>query len=106
MNQQNNIAENFGHRFILPGITGLILGVILTSSLNWTACTQAQKASPETSKQTINADIESPFTAVATKAGPAVVNIQSKKYIESPAYGFQGPFDDFFKEFLGDIPQR
>lgn len=97
----------FEQKAVMAGITGLIVGLLLASGLNWTACSRAEKSpSKDSSNSTVNAEFISPFVAVAKKVGPAVVNIQSKKYIERPGYNFQGPFEDFFKEFFGEAPQR
>jgi serine protease Do len=43
--------------------------------------------------------------AVAKKAGPAVVNISSKRYTEIRTRGFQTPYDDFFREFFPEFRQ-
>ncbi len=91
----------FEPRTFMAGLAGLAAGLILASGLNWTACSRAEKPNPA-----VNAEFKSPFVAVAKMVGPAVVNIQSKKYIERPGYSFQGPFEDFFREFFGEVPQR
>lgn len=91
----------FEQRTVMAGIIGLIAGLILSSGLNWTACSRAENPNPA-----VNAEYKSPFVAVAKMVGPAVVNIQSRKYIERPGYSFQGPFEDLFREFFGEIPQR
>ncbi len=55
------------------------------------------------------------FTDLSKKAGPAVVNISTVKVVEtskklkkffSPFHRDDMPFDNFFKEFFGDIPQK
>ncbi len=55
------------------------------------------------------------FTDLSKKAGPAVVNISTVKVVETskklkkffgPFHRDDMPFDDFFKEFFGDIPQK
>jgi serine protease Do len=96
----------FEQKTILVGITGLIFGLIMASGFNWTAYSRAEKAVVNQPDLRVNQDCTSPFVAVAKKVGPAVVNIQSKKYIERPGYSFQGPFDDFFREFFGDVPKQ
>ena len=107
MSERLKRTWHFDQRTVLVGITCLIIGVILASGLNWTACSRAEKPLPN-SQSSASAPLEykSPFVAVAKKVGPAVVNIQSKKYIERPGYSFQGPFEDFFREFFGEVPQR
>jgi len=50
----------------------------------------------------LTAALQSPFVEVAKKAGPSVVNIRSKRYTEI-IRGFQGPYDDFFKDFFPDF---
>lgn len=98
---------HFDQRNVLVGISCLIAGIILASGLNWTACSRAEKPLPDAqSSASAPLEYKSPFVAVAKKVGPAVVNIQSKKYIERPGYNFQGPFEDFFREFFGEVPQR
>ncbi|MDQ7797923.1 MAG: Do family serine endopeptidase [Candidatus Edwardsbacteria bacterium] len=96
----------FEQRTVMAGIIGLIAGLILASGFNWTACSRAEISSTPALNQSVNAEYKSPFVAVAKTVGPAVVNIQSKKYIERPGYSFQGPFDDLFREFFGEVPQR
>jgi serine protease Do len=91
----------FEPKTVMSGVIGLMVGLILASGLNWTACSRAEKLNPA-----VNAEYKSPFVAVAKMVGPAVVNIQSKKYIARPGYSFQGPFEDFFREFFGEAPQR
>lgn len=86
------------------GLAGLLVGIILASGLGWTACARAEK--PATEAAAINAAFQSPFVAVARKVGPAVVNIRTRKVVEMRGPDFQGPFDDFFREFFGEAPRR
>lgn len=86
------------------GLAGLVAGIILASGLNWTACARAEKPQPEISA--INPSFQSPFVAVARKVGPSVVNIRTRKVVEMRGYDFQSPFDDFFREFFGEVPRR
>ncbi len=97
---------NHSTRFKLAAaaIGGLLAGIILASGLNWTACARAEKPQPEAALQ--GPVPQSPFVAVARKVGPAVVNIRTRKVVEMRGYDFQTPFDDFFREFFGDIPRR
>ena len=86
---QERIRKFFAknNRVILVGIICLIVGVILASGLNWTASSRAEKVEAERS---VPANVplpvmgQSPFVAVAKKVAPAVVNIRSKKYVETP----------------------
>lgn len=53
------------------------------------------------------------FAELAEKVKPAVVNIRTETTVRIPGSPFQhffspegGPFDDFFRRFFGDIPDR
>ncbi len=91
-------------RTVAVGLSCLLAGIILASGLNWTACARAEK--PDTEAALTASVPQSPFVAVAKKVGPAVVNIRTRKVVEMPGYDMQGPFDDFFREFFGDVPRR
>lgn len=97
--------------FLSIAIGSFLAGILLASSLNWTACTKAtprQEGSPSPSTSIIT-NSESPFVAVAAKVMPAVVNIKTKKIVKTPGGGFhfefKGPFDDFFKDFFKEWPE-
>lgn len=91
---------------ILAGLIGLAFGLILTSGLNWTACSRAEKT-PGSVSNPLNAGYQSPFVAVAKKVGPAVVNIRSKKMINIPGRQYLDPFEEFFRDFWGQpAPQQ
>lgn len=91
----------------LAALAGLAIGLILASGFGWTACSRAEKDQALTnSGLPLSIEYHSPFVAVAKKVGPAVVNIQTKKYVERPGFSFQSPFDDFFRDFFGEVPRR
>ncbi len=52
----------------------------------------------------------SPFTLIAEKVSPAVVNIAAERLVkqEPPGYGwrFEGPFDEFFRDFFRGFPRH
>lgn len=109
MIRNNKGAGNF--KLLLVGSACLIAGIIIASSLNLTPFSQAAKGDQK--NQTTNSAIlpltsglQSPFVAVAKKAGPAVVNISSKRYVESNRNNYQMPYDDFFKEFFPEFRQQ
>jgi serine protease Do len=91
-------------RTLAVGLSCLLAGIILASGLNWTACARAEK--PAAEALAINPAAQSPFVAVAKKVGPSVVNIRTRKVVEMRGYDIQGPFDDFFREFFGEVPRR
>jgi len=92
------------------GLCCLLAGIIIASGLNWTACARAEKPVPRISsgqaEEAPMVMVPSPFVAVARKVGPAVVNIRTRKVVEMKGYDFHSPFDDFFREFFGELPQR
>lgn len=89
---------------VAVGVSCLLAGIILASGLGWTACARAER--PESDITTITAVPQSPFVAVAKKVGPSVVNIRTRKVVEMRRQELQGPFDDFFREFFGEMPRR
>jgi len=50
---------------------------------------------------------QSPWPAVAKADTPAVVNISTTQVVQNPLAqgGPAGPFQDFFRQFLGEVPQ-
>jgi serine protease Do len=97
-------------RLILAGTACLIAGLIISAGFDWTPFGHAQKGSADQTTAVskalpLTADLRSPFVAVAKKAGPAVVNISSKRYTEIRTRGFQTPYDDFFREFFPEFRQ-
>jgi len=98
----------FEQRTVMAGMVGLIVGLIMASGLNWTACSRAEK-SPDVGQPNaaLNAGYQSPFVAVAKKVGPAVVNIRSKKIIDVSGRQYIDPFEEFFRDFWGQpAPQQ
>lgn len=109
MIRNNKGSGNF--KLLLVGTVCVVAGIILASSLNLTSFSRADKGDPKnaiTSNTTLpfTSSLQSPFVAVARKAGPAVVNISSKRYTEIISRGFQTPYDDFFKEFFPDLRKQ
>jgi Do/DeqQ family serine protease len=49
---------------------------------------------------------ESPFIQVAEKVSPAVVNIRAEKVVKRGSYDDLLPFEDFFRRFFGEVPDR
>ena len=109
MIRNNKGAGNF--KLLLVGSACLIAGIIIASSLNLTPFSRADKGDQKNqiTNSTIlplTSGLQSPFVAVAKKAGPAVVNISSKRYVESNRNNYQMPYDDFFKEFFPEFRQQ
>lgn len=58
--------------------------------------------------------LEDAFSKIAEEVKPAVVNISIKKTVMGGSFfqhfednfSFRGPFDDFFENFFGDIPEK
>lgn len=109
MIRNNKGTGNF--KSFLIGTVCVIAGIILASSLNLTPFSQADKGNQKNSMTgnaalPVTSSLQSPFVAVAKKAGPAVVNISSKRYTEIISRGFQSPYDDFFREFFPDLRKQ
>ena len=92
-------------------VFAFLLGIIVTTSLPTIA--SRSEASNEYNKlpvPLINDAGESPFTKIAEIVSPSVVNISAKKTVTREVPGlewyFEGPFDDFFKDFFRDPPKR
>ncbi|MDP2807513.1 MAG: Do family serine endopeptidase [bacterium] len=108
MIRNNKGSGNF--KLLLVGAACVIAGIIIASSFNLTPFSRADKGDPKnvvTNNSTLplTSGLQSPFVAVARKAGPAVVNISSKRYVESNRNNYQTPYDDFFKEFFPEFRQ-
>ncbi|MBI4725820.1 Do family serine endopeptidase [candidate division TA06 bacterium] len=110
MVRDNNGLGNF--KLLLAGAACVIAGIILASSFNLTPFSRADKGGAENLATAagvksiplpLASALQSPFVAVAKKAGPAVVNIRSKRYVESNRNNFQTPYDDFFKDFFPEF---
>ena len=109
MIRNNKGSGNF--KILLVGSACLIAGIIIASSLNLTSFSRADKGDPKKSITSnpglpLTSGLQSPFVAVARKAGPSVVNISSKRYTEIISRGFQTPYDDFFKEFFPELKKQ
>jgi serine protease Do len=90
-------------------VCAFLFGVIITVSLPSIA--NKGEASPE-SMQTIplvSDQNESPFTIIAQRVTPAVVNISAEKTVSQEWPGFEwrfdGPFEEFFRDFFRDMPR-
>ncbi len=88
------------HRTFAVGAACLLAGIIIASGFNWTACSRAENGSGGAGLP-LAAEMHSPFAAVAKKVAPAVVNVRSRKFVNVPDMQFNGPFDDFFRDFFG-----
>ncbi len=90
-------------------VCAFLFGVIITASLPSIA--NKGEASPE-SVQTLPlaaGQNGSPFTLIARRVTPAVVNISAEKTVDREWRGFDwnfdGPFEDFFRDFFRDMPR-
>ncbi len=91
---------------------GVVLGVLLSAQLDFIPATEAGAvgASPQAS---IAQGLENSFIRVAETVGPAVVSISTERTSRRAGhYSFFGDdqldryFDDFFRDFFGEIPQE
>jgi serine protease Do len=114
MIRNNNGSGNL--KLMLVGTACLIAGIILASSFNFTPFSRADKGIPDSQSAAgaavvksaplpLPSTLQSPFVAVARKAGPSVVNISSKRYVERNRINIQTPYDDFFKDFFPELRQ-
>ncbi len=105
--------------FALFALIFVGLGVFVASGLKWSSPTQADPqttaTSPEVkpdsgkffySKEEFFAGPESPFVRVAEKVSPVVVNIRAEKVMKGSSFKELLPFDDFFRRFFGEVPER
>jgi serine protease Do len=119
---------NHSERFFKPAKPFLLvvfaillvgLGTLLTVSCDWPPSSRvdsrANAASEEArdrtdefapSKETLLSGSESPFVMVAEKVSPAVVNIRAEKVVTGGSFPDSSPFDDFFRRFFGEVPDR
>jgi serine protease Do len=109
----NPSKSNVLRSFLVAGsiaLSGVIVGVLFTSQMNWTAPTEAQyvtgAAGPVNSGLASTASYmtengESPFVAVAERVGPTVVNITSDRVISRNSnmdeFFENSPFWEFFQ---------
>ncbi len=108
MTSNNKGSGNF--KTLLVGSACLIAGIIIASGFNLTPFSRADRGEAKsiasgTAALPSGSGLQSPFVAVAKKAGPAVVNISSRRYVESSRKNFQTPYDDFFREFFPEFRQ-
>jgi serine protease Do len=95
------------------------LGILLVTGCDWPPSSQADPqanaaskiAEPETdeflpTKEAFLSGPESPFVRVAERVSPAVVNIRAEKVVKGTRYHDFAPFDDFFRRFFGEVPER
>lgn len=93
----------------------ILVGILIASNLNFSTTSSAVESTrPQTASKLVQSygsklglfEKESPFTIVAEKVSPAVVNISAEKVVES-RYHDLFPFenDPFFRRFFGEIPQ-
>jgi serine protease Do len=85
----------------------ILVGILIASNLNFSSPSKAvESTQPENASKLVQLfEKESPFTIVAEKVSPAVVNISAEKVLEQRYHDFL-PFDDeFFRRFFGEIPQ-
>jgi len=108
------LVASFLFALILIGV-----GILLTSGLRWSSSslgTLQATTSPENltrdvdqffgSKSELLLGAESPFVKVAEKVSPAVVNIRAEKVVKGGSFYDSFPFDDFFRRFFGEVPER
>lgn len=105
--------------YIPSAILFIWIGILIASNFNWSPQSQAVREAPNSfenpsehprelsvSKQKLVVGQENPFVAVAEKISPAVVNISAEKIIERRGFHDYFPFEDFFRRFFGEIPER
>jgi serine protease Do len=95
------------------------IGILIASNFDWSSQPKAVHETQNFSEQPLDPPIglsvskenllpgqESPFVAVAEKVSPAVVNISAEKIVETRGFSDYFPFDDFFRRFFGETPER
>ncbi|UCB51611.1 MAG: PDZ domain-containing protein [Candidatus Zixiibacteriota bacterium] len=119
---------NLSERFVkpvkpfLPVVFAFLLvglGILLVTGCDWPPSSQADSqasAASEVAKPTADEFLpnkeaflsgpESPFVRVAETVSPAVVNIRAEKVVKGTRYHDSSPFDDFFRRFFGEVPER
>ena len=105
---------------LLSGVLliGVCFGALITIKFNMMPASQAEDKDRQEAQQITNdVDLRTAFIKVADKVGPAVVSISSERTSNIPQrrHFSQGPgmspfgddfFDQFFKDFFGNIPER
>ena len=95
----------------------MAVGALVSSGLRWSSPDSGvlrattpdqtpQAEQPFGPKTQILSGQESPFVQVAEKVSPAVVNIRAEKVLQRSSLQDLGPFEDFFRRFLGEAPER
>lgn len=104
--------------FFLFALIFIGAGILFSSGLKWSSSwgTLQATTSPEDlrrdpdqffgSKNKLLLGTESPFVRVAEKVSPAVVNIRAEKVVKGGSFHDLFPFDDFFRRFFGEVPER
>ena len=95
------------------------IGTLIASNFNWPSSSEAVDEPRGSLQQPLDYPTglpfsgqrlppgqESPFVEVAEKVSPAVVNISAEKIIEQGGYRDYVPFEDFFRRFFGEVPER
>jgi serine protease Do len=105
--------------FFVFALILMAVGALVSSGLRWSSphsgalqattasqspTSQVKQQSP--SKTQILTGQESPFVQVAEKVSPAVVNIRADKVLQRGYSQDLGPFEDFFRRFFGELPDR
>ena len=86
----------------------ILVGILIASNLNFSSPSKAvENTPPENASKLVQLfEKESPFSLVAEKVSPAVVNISAEKVLEQKYQDFfPFPDDELFRRFFGDIPQ-
>ena len=90
-------------------VFAFLFGIIITASLPNLANRSEANPDPVTSLPLVTEQGESPFTRVAENVTAAVANISAEKTVSSTFPGFEwhfeGPWDDFFKDFFRGTPR-
>jgi serine protease Do len=95
------------------------IGILIASNFDWSSHSKAvyeaqgsfeqpldRPGESSLSRQGLLVDQQNPFVAVAEKVSPAVVNISAEKMVEQRGYHDYYPFEDLFRRFFGEIPER
>lgn len=106
--------------FVSALILGLVIGILITAKFNLPSPTNAEEKTAERATSVQHEGIgtkshfqdEHAFIKVSEEVGPAVVSISTERvekirmrFYESP-FGRDDFFDQFFRDFFGDMPER
>ncbi|MFH0931844.1 MAG: DegQ family serine endoprotease [Candidatus Zixiibacteriota bacterium] len=85
----------------------ILVGILIASNLNFSPSSKAvESAQPENASKLVQLfEKESPFTVVAEKVSPAVVNISAEKVLEQQYHDIFPFNDEFFRRFFGETPR-